>query len=79
VDPLRALRQGASFTLGRLMDLSSAAKEQNIASNLIAQNVERIAQMTETNSIATDQASRAASRLEQLGEALKKSVGQFKL
>ena len=79
VEPLRALHEGAAATLSHLVDLASAAKEQDTASTLIAQNIERIAQMAEQSSFATDQASRAAGQMEKLAVTLKSTVSQFKL
>ncbi|BCB27968.1 hypothetical protein SKTS_28540 [Sulfurimicrobium lacus] len=79
VEPLRTLNEGAAATLMHLVDLASASREQDTASTLIAQQLERIAQMAEQSSHATDQASQAASRMERLAVTLKSSVSQFKL
>jgi methyl-accepting chemotaxis protein len=62
----------------RINDISSAASEQGTASNDIARNVEKIAQMTEENSAAITQASTTARELEALASRLHSDVAQFK-
>ncbi|GBG13124.1 methyl-accepting chemotaxis protein [Novimethylophilus kurashikiensis] len=59
-------------------DISSALKEQKIASSSIAQNVERIAQMTEENSAAVSEVASAAARLEALAVSLKQASDGFR-
>lgn len=60
-------------------DISTALREQSSASVQIAQNVEKIARMTEENSAAIDVVSHSANLLEKLAVALKTSVGHFKV
>ena len=57
----------------------SALREQSAASTQIAQDVERIAQMTEENSAAVGEVSQSAERLQRLAASLKASVDQFKV
>ncbi|MFA6312765.1 MAG: methyl-accepting chemotaxis protein [Sterolibacterium sp.] len=59
--------------------ISSALREQNSASNLISQNVEKIAVMAEENDVAVKEVARAAERLEGLAASLKSSVGMFRI
>ena len=60
-------------------DISTALREQSSASVQIAQNVEKIARMTEENSAAINVVSQSANLLEKLAVALKTSVGHFKV
>ena len=60
-------------------DISDSLKEQSVASNDIAKNVERIAQMTEENSAAVQEASTAALHLEQLAVSLQNTIGRFRV
>jgi methyl-accepting chemotaxis protein len=75
---LARINEGARLTMERINDISSAAAEQGTASNDIARNVERIAQMTEENSAAITQASTTARELEVLATRLHSDVAQFK-
>jgi methyl-accepting chemotaxis protein len=75
---LARINQGARITMERINDISSAASEQGTASNDIARNVEKIAQMTEENSAAITQASSTARDLEMLATQLHADVAQFK-
>ena len=68
-----------SKVLDAAAEISSALSEQNAASNLIAQNVERIALMAEENDMAVKEVAKAAERLEGLAGSLKASVGMFRI
>jgi methyl-accepting chemotaxis protein len=68
-----------SKVLDAAAEISSALSEQNAASNLIAQNVERIALMAEENDMAVKEVAKAAQRLEGLAGSLKASVGMFRI
>ncbi len=74
-----AIEDGSARLLGAVNDISSALKEQSQASNDIAKHVERIAQMTEENSVAVRQTARASQALEDLAAALQLSVGRFRV
>lgn len=75
---LARINEGARVTMERINDISSAASEQGTASNDIARNVEKIAQMTEETSAAISQASTTAHQLEALASKLHAEVSQFK-
>ena len=60
-----------------IIDVSSALREQNAASNEIARNVEQIAQTTERNSGAVGAVAKAASELQQLANSLTDSARHF--
>jgi methyl-accepting chemotaxis protein len=75
---LKRINEGARITMERINDISSAASEQGTASNDIARNVEKIAQMTEETSAAISQASTTAQQLEALASKLHAEVSQFK-
>ncbi len=75
---LARINEGARVTMERINDISSAASEQGTASNDIARNVEKIAQMTEQTSAAISQASTTAQQLETLASKLHAEVAQFK-
>ena len=60
-------------------EISSAIQEQKMASTDIAQNIERIALMSEENNIAIAETSRAASDLELLAAKMQSLVSRFKV
>lgn len=65
--------------LAAIDDISTALREQSSASQLIARNVESIAEMTEETSTVIKDVSISADQLEQLAAQLKATVGEFKL
>ena len=60
-------------------EISSALKEQSVASNEIAANVEKIAQMSEENSAATRESAETAHQLERLAADTRQAVAAFKV
>ena len=72
-------RLGASSheVKGVIIDVSSALREQNAASNEIACNVEQIAQTGERNSGAVGAVAKAATELQQLANSLTDSARHF--
>jgi methyl-accepting chemotaxis protein len=75
---LARINEGARVTMGRINEISSATSEQGTASNEIARNVEKIAQMSEETNSAITQASASAQQLEALATRLHSEVAQFK-
>ena len=60
-------------------DVTASINEQKVASANIAQNVEAIAQMAETNRSASQQSAHATAQLEELAAALKHQVERFRV
>lgn len=60
-------------------DISNSLKEQSVASNDIAKNVEKIAQMSEENSAAVQETANAAQHLEQLAASMQNTISRFKV
>jgi len=65
--------------LASVNDISHALTEQSSTNDLIAKNVEGIAQMTEQTSIIIKDVAASADNLERLAAQLKDSVGKFNL
>jgi len=78
-DSMARIEAGTKHVLDAVEDISSALGEQSVASNQIARNVEKIAQMTEENSAAVNEVLQAANHLEGLSATLRTSVDQFKV
>ncbi|GAB2903284.1 methyl-accepting chemotaxis protein [Uliginosibacterium flavum] len=76
---LREMRNGAEGTLGRIREVADATREQGLASNSIAQQVERIAMMVEETSQAVAGSAETARQLEGLAHSLHTSVSRFRV
>lgn len=60
-------------------DIAASVGEQSNASAEIARNVERIAQMSETNNITLQSSTKNIAQLEQMAEELQRAVSKFKI
>ena len=76
---MEKIGEGAGAMVGVVGDISDSLREQGQASNLIAQSVERIAQMTEQTNAELDRVSHAARELDQVAVSLKEAVGIFRV
>ncbi|HEU6454485.1 MAG TPA: hypothetical protein VN201_03385, partial [Roseateles sp.] len=65
--------------VGRVGEISDAIREQGIASTSIAQQVERIAQMSEENHAAAVNTSDTAGELDGLARKMKEVVSQYRI
>jgi methyl-accepting chemotaxis protein len=63
----------------KVADISQALREQNIASNEIARNVENVARMAEENCAAVAGNAATAAQLEHLSASLEAEVRRFRL
>ncbi len=59
-------------------DIAEAVREQNTTGQDVARNVERIAQMTEENSVATHHVSNSAGQLKELAGRLQAAAAHFR-
>lgn len=78
-ESINQIKSGAQQVVQAVNDISMAIREQSVASNEIAKNVETIAQMSEENSTATQQTASTAKHLEALAIELKEAVGRFRV
>jgi len=78
-ESMSGISDGAERVVSAVNEISSALKEQSVASNEIASNVERIAQMSEENSAATREAADTARQLEALAVGTRAAVSQFRV
>lgn len=60
-------------------DIAASVNEQSLASNEIARNVEKIAQMSEENYAAVESNTLEIARLEELARELQNAVSRFKI
>src|SRR5262245_17465675 len=75
---LAEINDGAKRTLDRINEIAAATREQGSASSSIAQNIERIAQITDGNCSAVRESSLAAGDLEMLANGMLAEVARFK-
>jgi methyl-accepting chemotaxis protein len=76
---MEQIQDGVAKVLSAVGDISSSLREQSTTSNLIAKNIEGVAQMTEETNVVVKEVAASAANLEALAEKLKQSVGQFRL
>jgi methyl-accepting chemotaxis protein len=76
-ESMLGITEGAARVVAAVNDISDALKEQGVASNHIAANVEKIATMSEENRTATRAAADTALRLEQLAANTRQAVAVF--
>ncbi|HCZ13090.1 MAG TPA: hypothetical protein DHV85_00535, partial [Candidatus Accumulibacter sp.] len=73
------IRDGAIRVVDVSSDIANALKEQSAASELIAQQVERIASMSEENTAATGEATGASAEMKRLATEMHELVGRFQV
>ena len=76
---IEEIRGGSSRIMSVVIQISTALNEQNVASQDVARNVERIAVMAQTSSESTTGATRSVTAIENLAHALNKQVAKFRL
>ncbi len=76
---LGQIHAGTAGAMGAAREIAVAMNEQKAASEMVAQQIERIAQMTEQNSRAVFQTAELAQDLNQLSGQLARIVGRFRL
>ncbi|WP_283148704.1 methyl-accepting chemotaxis protein [Silvimonas soli] len=76
---IEQIGEHAGRTVDMVSDISAALREQSQASSNIAQQVERIAQMTDENSAIAGNTSEAARNLGRLAEEMEKETAQYQL
>ena len=77
-DAIVAIRQASGRVVDVVDQISLALREQTVASQDVARNVERIAQMSMHNSEAVTETSRTAQGLQTLALSLEKQVASFR-
>ena len=76
---MQRIGESADIMVGVVGDFSSALREQGQSSTLVAQSVERIAQMTEQTNDELSKVTRAAEELDQVAAELKQAVAVFRV
>ena len=73
------IQEGSREVQSCVNDASSALAEQSVASQSIAQQVERVAQAAEQNSAAAKNVSEAATSIKHLAGSMRNTVARFKV
>lgn len=76
-DAINQIKNESSNVFNTINDISSALMEQSKASNDIAVNVEKIAQMTEHNSVAAEATAQEADNLVQMADTMRIALDKF--
>lgn len=74
-----AIQRGALDSGGMVVDIADAIREQSTTSNAIAQQVEKIAQMTEENNAAARLTADTAGELSGLAQDMQQVVGRYRV
>jgi methyl-accepting chemotaxis protein len=78
-DAIARIRQASGETVGMVREITEAIREQSSASQSIAQQVERIAQMAEVSNGAASGSADAARELDELATSMHKIVETYKI
>ncbi len=78
-DAITQIESSAGQVIGVVNTISSALAEQSSASNNIAANVEKVAQMSESNTAASRETAAAAQNLEALAGVMRAAAGRFRI
>ncbi len=78
-DSMRQIGEGARGAVGMIGEIAEAIREQGSATNNIATQVERIAQMSEESSAAAGNSAQAASDLDRLAADMQRIVSSYRL
>jgi methyl-accepting chemotaxis protein len=76
---IHAILEESQRVSAAVTEISNALKEQSQASSDIAKHVESIAQMTDENNAAAEEAASGATRLSQLANEVSNTLSQFKV
>ena len=76
---IQEIQSGAKQVVDEVNSISSALREQSVASNDLAIRVEQIAQMSERNSSSAQESAQAAASLRGLSETMQQTIQQFKI
>lgn len=78
-DSVSSIRDAAEQAAKEVNDISHAIHEQSLAAKDMAQRIEKIAQGTEENSVASVQTFQASSQMSKLSEKLNDLASRFKI
>ncbi|MBB5191666.1 methyl-accepting chemotaxis protein [Silvimonas terrae] len=76
---ISTIRQSSSAAVELVGQITNAIAEQSAASNVIANQVESVAQMTEHNSESAQSTARSADALQQIVTRLTSEIGRYRL
>ncbi|GGP27132.1 methyl-accepting chemotaxis protein [Silvimonas amylolytica] len=76
---ISTIRQSSSTAVELVGQITNAIAEQSAASNVIANQVENVAQMTEHNSESAQSTARSADALQQIVSRLTSEIGRYRL
>ena len=78
-ESIERIAEGSGRVIDYASHISDALKEQSVASNQVARNVETIVQMADKNHQTVNRATAAAKLIEDAMQTLRQAVGRFKI
>ena len=78
-ESIERIAEGSGRVIDYASHISDALKEQSVASNQVARNVETIVQMAEKNHQAVNRAGATVKLIEEAMQTLRNAVGRFKI
>ncbi len=78
-ESIERIAEGSGRVIDYASHISDALKEQSVASNQVARNVETIVQMADKNPQAVSRASATVQLIEEAMKTLRNAVGRFKI
>jgi methyl-accepting chemotaxis protein len=78
-ESIQQIGEGCRSAVGSVAEITSAIREQGAATNNIAVQVERIAQMSEESSASATESSSAALHLDKLAHEMQRIVSAYRL
>ncbi len=73
------IKQGSSTVVSAVEEISEAVREQSAASTAISQRIEQIAQMTDRNTVAAGNTSKAVHRMSEMSREIADSLKAYKV
>ena len=77
VGHIDGIRSSAQQVVAAVTDISEALNEQNATAHAIAQQVETVARLSETNSATAKETETISANLDRLSSSLKTATGKF--
>jgi methyl-accepting chemotaxis protein len=78
-ESMARIQHGVDLVLSAANEISASLKEQDLANQHIARNVEGIAQKTEETSVVVNNVAESANQLEMLARSMSESVHRFRV
>jgi methyl-accepting chemotaxis protein len=76
---INEIKQGSNTVVRAVEEISEAVREQSVASTSISQRIEKIAQMTERNTMAAENTAAAVHRMSDMSRDIAQAMSAYKV